>query len=101
MCMSAVDPLLCAPCDLILGERIGKGSYGVVVHAVARDSRRSTEVAAKIVPLDASDAGEVQREAVLQREAGRHPSIVKLLGSFHHEGSACAPPQSLTRAAAP
>ena len=74
--------------DLIVHERVGKGSYGSVYRGVVYDDGCSVEVAAKVMPLDASDVEAVQREALLQHEAGRHPAVVKLLGCFHHEDSA-------------
>ena len=60
------------------------------MRAVAHHGTRSTDVAVKILPSDGSDqaARELRREVELQREAGKHPSIVKLLGCFAHDGSA-------------
>ena len=74
--------------DLLLCCRIGKGSYGEVWRGVVRGQAADRTVAAKIVPLDGTDAGAVHREVELQREASKHASIVRLLGCFHHDEAA-------------
>lgn len=76
--------------DLFISCRIGKGSYGEVWRGVVRGrgAARAVNVAAKVVPLDGSNIGAVQHEVELQREAGKHPSIVGLLGCFHHDEAA-------------
>ena len=76
--------------DLVISCRIGKGSYGEVWRGVVRGRgvARAVDVAAKVVPLDGSDISAVQHEVELQREAGKHPSIVGLLGCFHHDEAA-------------
>ena len=73
---------------LVLNSRIGKGSYGDVYHGVVVRGRScAVAVAAKVMPLEAADAAAVQQEASLQRAASQHPSIVKLLGCFHHDNA--------------
>ena len=76
--------------DLFLSCRIGKGSYGEVWRGVVRGrgTARAIDVAAKVVPLDGNNIGAVQHEVELQREAGNHPSVVGLLGCFHHDEAA-------------
>ena len=76
--------------DLFLSCRIGKGSYGEVWRGVVRGrgTARAIDVAAKVVPLDGNNIGAVQHEVELQREAGSHPSVVGLLGCFHHDEAA-------------
>ena len=77
---------------LVVHEHIGKGSYGVVYRSVLKPSvpERAVEiaVAAKVMPLESTDAAIVLREVTLQQQAGSHPSIVAMVGCFHHEGSA-------------
>ena len=76
--------------DLFITCRIGKGSYGEVWRGVVRGrgAARAVDVAVKVVPLDGSNISAVQHEVELQREAGKHPSIVGLLGCFHHDEAA-------------
>ena len=45
-------------------------------------------VAAKVMSHEATEAAIVLREVTLQQEAGSHPSIVGVIGCFHHEDSA-------------
>ena len=77
---------------LVVHDRIGKGSYGVVYRSVLKPSARERAVeiavAAKVMPLDSTDAAIVLREVTLQQEAGSHPSIVAMVGCFQHDGSA-------------
>ena len=77
---------------LVVHDRIGKGSYGVVYRSVLKPSLREhaveIAVAAKVMPLESTDAAIVRREVTLQHEAGSHPSIVAMVGCFQHEGSA-------------
>ena len=77
---------------LVVHDKIGKGSYGVVYRGVLRPALRERAVeiavAAKVMPLEDTDAKIVLREVTLQHEAGSHPSIVAMVGCFQHEGSA-------------
>ena len=77
---------------LVVHDRIGKGSYGVVYRGVLKPSVRERAVeiavAAKVMPNESTEAAIVLREATLQQEAGSHPSIVGVIGCFHHEDSA-------------
>ena len=79
---------------LLVHNCIGKGSFGAVYRSILHKPilhKRAVElaVAAKVIPLvEASDAADAQREATLQHEAGVHPSVVTMMGCFHHEGCA-------------
>jgi serine/threonine protein kinase len=77
---------------LVVHDRIGKGSYGEVYRSVLKPSVRERAVeiavAAKVMPVESTDAAIVLREVTLQQEAGSHPSIVAMVGCFHNEGSA-------------
>ena len=69
---------------LIVGEVLGRGSYGVVHRGQFRDE----DVAIKVVPLDGAGTTEdVKREVELMR-ATRHASVVALITAFEHEDSA-------------
>ena len=77
---------------LVVHDRIGKGSYGVVYRGVLKPSVRERAVeiavAAKVMSHESTEAAIVLREVMLQQEAGSHPSIVGVIGCFHHEDSA-------------
>ena len=77
---------------LVVHDRIGKGSYGVVYRGVLKPSVREQAVeiavAAKVMSHESTEAAIVLREVTLQQEAGSHPSIVGVIGCFHHEDSA-------------